>query len=230
MAKFGRNTNVDQVRVPIADDGVTLANYQQSAAGVTTVESSDNVDDKAGGDGALTVRVFGLNAAWEYIYNDVTLNGTTPVTCEDQFIRVFRALVQTAGANGVATGNITVEINDNDVAIIKAGNNQTLMAMFTSPVDHVPGRVTRVWFNHESGPVQTCEYTLWLQNSKDGQAKQLKFITTSKADVQPFMQVLYTEVELELPGGYDIWLEADASADNQTIDGGFDIMYSNRHP
>ncbi|KKK50144.1 hypothetical protein LCGC14_3127950, partial [marine sediment metagenome] len=59
----------------------------------------------------------------------------TVVTTAQSFLRVYRAIVRTAGSTGWNIGTITIRDQDTDVtrASIEPFFNQTLMAVFTIP-------------------------------------------------------------------------------------------------
>lgn len=73
---------------------------------VVGVASSDNTNDNSSGTGALTVRVFGLDASGDAQTNDVTMTGTTAVNTGSTFSAVFQLLVLTTGSNNANTGTI----------------------------------------------------------------------------------------------------------------------------
>ena len=73
---------------------------------VVGVASTDNTNDKAAGTGALTVRVFGLDANGDAQTNDVTMTGTTAVNTASTFSAVHQLLVLTTGSNNANTGII----------------------------------------------------------------------------------------------------------------------------
>lgn len=93
--KFGSNHAVTTSLVPITKGGV-----MQMVSALTSLEmvSSDNVNDKAGGTGALTVTVEGLGTGWTELSETVTLNGTTAVALSNQYFRVNRISVATSGS------------------------------------------------------------------------------------------------------------------------------------
>lgn len=80
------------------------------AATKLDVVSTDNVNDKAGGTGALKVKINGLDGASAEITEEVTLNGTTIVTTVASFRRINRMWVSAAGTGGAAVGTITAKI------------------------------------------------------------------------------------------------------------------------
>lgn len=73
------------------------------------VTSSSAADDGAPvGTGAQVIRILGLDASYNRIYEDVTLNGTTIVTTAKKFLRVFAAYVKAAGTGIVNAGDIYI--------------------------------------------------------------------------------------------------------------------------
>lgn len=77
------------------------------AATVMMIASTD-VDDTLAGAGARSVRIFGLDANWNPIIEDVNLNGQTDVTTTKLFLRINQLLVLAAGASGFNEGNISI--------------------------------------------------------------------------------------------------------------------------
>ena len=63
-----------------------------STAGIITVTSTSTQDD-SGGSGALTVRLQGLDANYNEVEEDFTLNGTVGVAGTVEFLRTHRAFV-----------------------------------------------------------------------------------------------------------------------------------------
>ncbi len=86
--------------------------FDQSAISATPavvgVASTDNTNDIAAGTGALTVRIFGLDASGDAQTEDVTMTGTTAANTVATFSAVFEVIVLTTGANNANTGTIYV--------------------------------------------------------------------------------------------------------------------------
>jgi hypothetical protein len=113
----------------------TAYTYPASAAGLE-VTSSDNTNDKAGGTGALTLRLYYLTALYAEKTADVTLNGTAVVaTTETDIFRVNRAVVTTTGTAGKAAGTISIRnLADTPVySQIAVGFTRSRNALFTVP-------------------------------------------------------------------------------------------------
>ena len=130
--KFGHNTDSDT-----GDDVWDGSNAYPfpSAAAETTVASS-SVNDTVAGTGARTIRVYGLDANFYAIDEVVTLNGTSNVTLTNEYLRVFRAKVLTAGSNETNAGNIQVKHGATVLTQITANFGQTLMAIYTIPASY----------------------------------------------------------------------------------------------
>ena len=124
--------------------------------------------------GARTVRVYGLTS-WTDMkspngqplhedYEDVTLNGQTPVNTTKSWVIIHRMRVRTAGTGGVNAGTITATAaTDGTVtAAILAGNGSTLMAIFGVP----EGWQHYIYSIHPavskaSGAAATINFTVW---------------------------------------------------------------------
>jgi len=106
--KFGYNSAIGTTEEYIGADGGALPLMPTSAVTVEAISSSAN--DTAAGSGARTIRIFGLDANFNEITEDITLNGTSASTATTQsFIRVFRGHVLTTGTYSSANaGNITI--------------------------------------------------------------------------------------------------------------------------
>lgn len=104
------------------------------------VVSSDNVDDKAGGAGALSVKISYLTSTFEEKNEILALNGTTVVpTVATDIYRINSFCVYAWGANKKPTGNITIRHLDNTPVYeyISAGRNASRSFVYTVPKNKV---------------------------------------------------------------------------------------------
>jgi len=168
--KFGHNEAVGTTREDIVDNGGAYP-WPTAAAAVTVSSSSAN--DTSAGSGAQTVTVYGLDANYAEIQETFTLNGQTGVTSAQSFLRVFRLIVNTAGATGYNEGDIycgTGTITTGVPAVVlgrvlfdtgdNRGENQSLMAIYT-----VPAGKTLIVANTfvESSSAKLVEYWLFAR-------------------------------------------------------------------
>lgn len=136
--EWGHNPSVDTTTDPEdvwAAGG--LMNWPTTAT-VVSVSSSDAADDgNPTGNGALTFTIEGLDANWDLQTETITLNGVTPVTTTNAFIRVNRAYVATTGTyHGTNAGNITGTIGGATMLYIPIGAGQTQLARYSVPRNH----------------------------------------------------------------------------------------------
>jgi hypothetical protein len=105
FCQFGINSGVNQTLETVWVGGDAYA-FPSSAT--TTTVSSSNAADTAAGDGARTVLIDGLNANYERVTETASLNGQTGVTLTNQYLRVNKVTILTAGSGGTSAGSIYV--------------------------------------------------------------------------------------------------------------------------
>lgn len=135
--KFGFNPDIDDSLETVWSKG-GLYTYLSSATALYI--SSSSTADTSAGTGARTVKVSGLDSNYDEVSVTVTLNGQSGVSL-GTFIRVNRIEVLTAGSGGANAGNLhvgseaspTVGVPATTYAYVTAGDNQTLMALWTVP-------------------------------------------------------------------------------------------------
>jgi len=139
--KFGNNPAVGSTEETIWAEG-GLYVYPTSATQMTVSSSSAN--DAAAGTGARTINIEGLDADYNEISEDIILNGQTPVTTVNSYLRINRGIVLTAGSGeknaGIiraGTGAVTSGVPANVFLSIDGdGDNQTLMCLWTVPAGY----------------------------------------------------------------------------------------------
>ena len=139
--KFGQNQVVGNSDETIWEEG-GLYVYPPSATTMTV--SSSDANDTSAGTGARTIQISGLDGSYNEISETITMNGQTPVTTSNSYLRVNRALVLTAGSGGanagiiyVGTGTVTAGVPVNKYTTINGdGTNQSLQAFWTVPAGY----------------------------------------------------------------------------------------------
>jgi hypothetical protein len=139
--KFGQNADVGNSLETIWLEGGLYA-YPPSATTMTV--SSSDANDTSAGTGARTIQISGLDGDYNEISETIILNGQTPVTTTNSFLRVNRGIVLTAGSGGVnagiiyvGTGTVTSGVPANKYTTINGdGTNQTLQAFWTVPAGY----------------------------------------------------------------------------------------------
>ena len=92
-----------------------------------------NVDSSSASDINKSITVVGLDANYNQISETITLTTQTNNNSSNSFIRIFRAFVSDGETN---VGQISIQRDTTDVAIITAGYGQTLMAVYTVPAGY----------------------------------------------------------------------------------------------
>jgi len=123
LFKYGYNPNIINVEETVWDVGGLYA-YPSSAVAMTVTSASGATDS------GVNVTVSGLDSDYNELTEEVTLNASGTATTTGLFLRVFRAFV--SGSSEPA-GNITITNSSTTYAQITAGENQTLMAVYTVP-------------------------------------------------------------------------------------------------
>jgi hypothetical protein len=172
VQKFGRIPDIDAADAnEDVWDGEGAYAFPSSAAAMKI--SSSDAKDTSDGVGARTVRVIGLDANWNEVSQDVTLNGQTGVSIPTSLIRVYRAYVLTVGSEEdnagdiwIGTGDITTGVPAVKYAGIKAGMGQTLMAIYTIPANAQGATIWR-WYA-TVGAGQSAFATVALQTREYG--------------------------------------------------------------
>ncbi len=154
ISKFGTNLAVSTALEDVWNVGGVL-DHPTSAETLEILSSS--AADTSGGLGAMKVLVSGLDANFVCLNEEVTMDGTTPVTLSSAFIRVYRLRVTESGTYGGANlGTITLRVSgggatraqiDFDTQFGGLGTSE--MTHFTVPAGRV-GLVTYFRYNIQS--------------------------------------------------------------------------------
>ena len=123
----------------LGDTGYT----EMTAAGDLTI-SCANAADTSNGTGMRTVRVIGLDANWNVVYDDVILNGQTAVALTKVKLHPYVMIGTSAGSGGtnagiiyVGSGTVTAGVPDvKNNAIGVSGMNQSRFAFMPVPAGY----------------------------------------------------------------------------------------------
>lgn len=215
--KFGHNSDIDIASAEDIWDGG--GDYPWPSAAAETSIASSSANDTAAGTGARTVRVYGLDSNYLQIQEDVTLNGTTNVVLTNQYLRVFRAKTLTAGTVQTNDGDIQVKHASTVLAQITSGYGQTLMAVYTVPVDYLAH--LQEWYI-TFGKSKSAYGTMSIDVRPFGGAWQTKgLISVSEASAN-FIRAYRKPLVIEAKS--DIRMRArNVSANDCEVSGAFDL-------
>ena len=171
--KFGANPLVTAGTTEDIWDGGGTYSFP-TTADITHIRQAVNQATMLG----KTIEIQGLNADWELVMQTVNLdatNTTTPVELGTALIRVFRMKVL---ADVVTTQDIQLRNvgGGTTYAVIQAGNNQTLMAIYTVPVNKTAYMTQYYCDNTPSATKQpdSVEAKVWVADRINSYEFQLK--------------------------------------------------------
>jgi len=218
--KFGRNPVINIASAPsdITSVGGVYAGHPLSYTPETVNVFSSSANDTSAGTGARTVRIYGLKTdlSENYEYEDIILNGVTPVTSTNTWWRVNRIVVLTAGTGGSNAGTITARATTTTTyvfATIAIGLNQSTVCTYTVPynkrmlIKKIQAGITRA-----SGAAGSATISLRVR-PKSGvyNAKRVYGLQTGAILNNEFGGGIVAEA------GADIKVTVDAVSDNATI-------------
>ena len=126
--------------IPMAgalDNDVTAmgGSYVFPTSAQPTFLVSSSADDTAGGIGARSVRIEGLNDDYEMVVQEVSTNGLTDVALPTDLLRVNKVQGTEVGSVGANVGDVDVFHAGNVLARIPALKGEEANTVFTVPTD-----------------------------------------------------------------------------------------------
>lgn len=220
--KFGTNTDVGSTYETLWTQGGV---YSWLAAATVLKISSGSVDDATGNGGATSVRVYGLDADYLEINEDVILNGRTAVNTTLEYLRVHRMEVLTAEADNdppsntgiiyAGTGNLTAGVPDNVYTAIAVMEGQTLQCFDTIPAG-VGGHIATIRYFSSIAKVVVAK----LMVRELGGAFRVKdYVTFREGTIQSNF-----EFPISIPAKSDIQMMGKAGGGGGNLSGTFEIL------
>ena len=233
--KFGRNTEIDAgVTADIWDGGhtgdVSLIWVAPTQARIHDIKSSSSDDDgNPVGDGARTIRIFGLKN-WDTAESneDIILNGTSNVATSNAYVLIHRMRVLTKGATNVNVGVITATAQSNNTitAQINAGKGQTQMCIYGIPSTqkvHMKRLYGNV--NKAGGAAGLVDVTLLFNPEPD--AELTRFLVRHTFGLQTVgtsaLTISYSTPKI-LEGPGIIKIQVLSGTANMDVSAGFDLI------
>lgn len=170
--------------------------------------------------GASIFWISGLSASFTKQEEFVVLNGTTDVETANTYIRQSRARVYGPGTTGaVGTITSTAQTDATVTCQIIDGNNQTQMAIDTIPVGKT-GFMIEWW-----GSLSRAVAATSIIHLRIGTLAGISYLIQPRAmNSTGNTGFSHKNKSHLIPGGTDVWVEANSSANNVGVTAGFDII------
>lgn len=220
--KFGENQNIASGTTEDIWDGGGTYVYP-STADITHVSmAADQVAARG-----ETIEVQGLDTDWALTVQDLTLDAsdtTTAVALTTALKRIFRMKVN---ANVVLDQDLAAHnVGDTqDYAIILAGNNQTLMSLYTIPAGKT-AYVLKFYASQSRAAAKdpdAINIRSWARDNVNGYAFQLKHsLNLSSGGVTTFERIF--GVPLKMAEKTDLRMTAGAVGQSAWVSSGFDLV------
>ena len=219
--KFGENDPVGSGTTEDVWDGGGTYTFP-STADITHIRQAVDQSTMRG----KVIEVQGLDTSWALTVQDVTLdasNTTTAVSLGTALRRVFRMKVL---ADVVTTQNVELRNTGGGTtyAVIQAGNNQTLMAIYTVP-DGVTAYMTKYFYDVVASGVKTplsVSFGLWVADRDNSYEFQLKHSrgVAQNSSPPPYEFSPYFKITQKS----DIKMTASPSNKDAHVHAGFDLI------
>ena len=193
--KYGYNPLIINANETIWDVGGLYA-YPSSAVAMTATSASGATDAD------ITGIIIGLDSDYNEVQEEFTLDGSGTYTTTQTFLRVYRAYITGSSA---PAGNINIANGGTTYARITAGENQTLMLVYTVPAGKTLyiDKGTATHGTDTSGAYMTVRFAVRSQGSV--------FRTAYKFDLIGSDLQFDFEYPLEVPEKSDIEVRAICS-------------------
>ena len=133
--KFGKNQDISSSG---NEDVISWGGLKLFPTAASTLSiASSTVNDDDGGTGINKIRIYGLDANYLEVTEEITLNGTSAVVTSNSYLRVTRMYGTLAGSVQRADGNIIATHDEGIISEIVAGDGQSADATYTVPANHV---------------------------------------------------------------------------------------------
>jgi len=218
--KFGRNINIASGSTEEIWDGSATYVFPSTALMTSISQTTDQVALRG-----ANIEIQGLDSNWDFVTQISILDAsdtTTVVTLTTALIRCFRmkVLADVIGDSDIRVHNAG---ETQDYAIITAGNNQTLMAIYTVP-NGKTAYMTCYYAHHNPATNQnptSNAIVLWASDRDSSYAKQIKNVV-GLPDAGGFQHLFIPYIKFTQKT--DIFITASPVGKAADVSAGFDFI------
>jgi hypothetical protein len=228
--KFGFNPDINGAEETVWSNGGIYV-YPTTAARMYVNSTSAN--DTAGGTGVRSIRVFGLDANYNEVSEDLAMTGQSQTLTANTYIRVYRAYALTAGSLGTSAGIIYIAngagldgsfIPTGSILVNLGTDNQTQLALWTVPAGYTL-YLSEVTFTSAVSLANTY-LTTKLKVREFGGVFRTLFINVLQSGT--YQERL--ELPILIPEKTDIECRAFSSGNNNPVSASFAGIYTLNTP
>lgn len=221
--KFGGGFDITAANLPI-DIWDFKGQYPFPVDANPTTLVCGNEEDGAGGIGARTASVFGLDDNLKLYTSIVSTDGLDEVNLPVDYRQVFRVNVETAGSYETNVSNVDVKHGSTILARVLPGYGSTLMAIYTISLDYQSCYLKKLYLEvsrvHGEGNSVVMAH---FQCRKPGGAWQVKHPVRLSTSVAHW-DYTFPDPGLSLQPGSNLrWRILDISAGTIVAFAGFDL-------
>ena len=227
--QLGYNDDVDTLSSPETVWNSAPQPMLFLSAAETMYLISDDVADTAAGTGARTVCITGLDSSFDEIKEIVTLNGLTPVTSVNSYLRIQHVFVVLSGSNESNVGTITMDPSVSGAparqATIDPDRGEDGNTCFTVPnnFDAFMAHLT-VGVNSREGTGGIKEARVELYKRLPGESWRIVKMYSSRSDGSSASPDLSHTTPEFFPPMTDIRSIADADVSNPSVNVMYDMV------
>ncbi len=223
---FGRNPDIDTASdfEDIWNGGNDYTGFNATAAETISIVSSDSDDTNTTGTGAWLLLIEGLDGSYNEISEVVALDGTTPVTSVNSYMRCFTAMVVAAGSGGQNAGEITGNqsaTTANVFFVLPETSNRTLVCGYTVPAGKeaftVSGFAALARKGNSSSEVK-------FSVRQPGSVFQVVEWFAVNSNGSSYVYRTFKLPLIGIPVGTDIRVQADTESNNTGVAAGLEII------
>lgn len=227
---FACTFNATTTAEPIWCQGGT---YTYLSAADHLILASDDTNDDSASTGARTIQIYGLDTNYALQNEIVTLDGFNAVTTTNQYLRIFNAIVRSAGTSGYNEGKIYAipdaagntftaagvpTITSNILMSVPSTGCKALAGIYTVPESYT------AYLVHAYGTVaenQLPVFSIWTRPYGE--------VFSNSGAFRAYRNTWTWDAKIPIPidAKTDIELRAYASATGAEVSGGFTLLLIN---
>ena len=207
--------------------------YTYLSAADYLICASDDTNDDGASTGARTIQIYGMDSNYDLQNETITLDGFNAVTTTNQYLRIFRGIVRSAGSSGYNEGKICFlpdaagntftaagvpTTTATKLLCVKTTTSHTRMGLYTIPNSYT-GYLVQAFGSSNNN--QEATFSIWTRPTGE--------VWQSKGDYRNYRNVWSYNPVIPIPlaAKTDIEMRGLASASGADLSCGFTLLLIN---